>query len=391
MSPRALAFRPVAAPLVGLAMLVALMVLEERSLDAASATLVALSAAVAAAELIPAAAVIFAFAALGLQAFGFFPSVMLSGAAPYVCLPVLFFFAALGWKEPKRWPLPVAAMAAAGMVTVNWFADTTWINFVFGKQLAEAGAFRITVYAFLVFASFSALNLAGWAAATSVRQAAANRLAREQAESRLESTADALVIEQERNRIARELHDVLAHSLAVITAQADGIRYVHRSEPELVEEAAHVIASSARGALQETRRLVQSFGSELEGPAPGAAELPALAKRLQSSGMPVELRADGLEGLSPVQDLTVYRIIQESLTNAFKHGDRKAGATVTVARDSSGLQLKIRSRLADGGTEVPSSGTGRGIPGMRERATAAGGRLTTATNGQLFEVEATLP
>lgn len=64
---------------------------------------------------------------------------------------------------------------------------------------------------------------------------------------------------------------------------------------------------------------------------------------------------------------------------------------MTVAREPRGLRLKIRSRLADGGTELPPSGTGRGIPGMRERATAAGGRLTTVTNGQLFEVEAILP
>ncbi|MDQ0102528.1 signal transduction histidine kinase [Paenarthrobacter nicotinovorans] len=391
MSPRIQALRPAAAPLAGLGMLVALMVLEERSFDSASAVLVALTAAVAAAELVPVPAFVFAFAALGFQAFGIFPSVMLSGATPYVCLPVLFFFATLGWKEPQRWPLPVAAVTAAGLVTVNWFADTAWINFVFGKQLTEASPFRIAVYAFLVFASFSALNLAGWAAAASVRQAVANRMAKEQAESRLESTAGALVIEQERNRIARELHDVLAHSLAVITAQAEGIRYVHRTEPELVEEAANVIASSARSALQETRRLVQSFGSELEGPAPGTSELPALAERLESSGMPVELHTAGLEGLSPVEDLTVYRIVQESLTNAFKHGDREAGAVVTVAREPRGLRLKIRSRLADGGTELPPSGTGRGIPGMRERATAAGGRLTTVTNGQLFEVEAILP
>ncbi|MET4539444.1 signal transduction histidine kinase [Arthrobacter bambusae] len=391
MSTSIQALRPAAAPIVAAAMLVALMILDEHGFDSASAVLFALTAAVAAAELIPVPAFIFAFAALGFQAFGVFPSVMVTGATQFVMLPVLIFFATLGWREPQRWPLPVAAVTAAGMVAVNWFADTSWINFVFGKQLAEAGTFRIALYAFLVFASFTALNLAGWAAAATVRQAAVNRQAKEQAESRLESTAGALVVEQERNRIARELHDVLAHSLAVITAQAEGIRYVHRTEPESVEEAAGIIASSARSALQETRRLVQSFGSELEGPAPGAADLPALAERLHSSGMPVELHTLDLERLSPVEDLTVYRIVQESLTNAFKHGDRSAGATVTAHRDSTGLRLTIRSRLAGGGTEVPPSGTGRGLPGMRERATAAGGHLSAVTNGQLFEVEAILP
>ncbi|MFE4194796.1 sensor histidine kinase [Paenarthrobacter sp. NPDC056912] len=391
MSTSIQAFRPAAAPLAAAAMLMALMILEERGFNAASAVLFALTAAVAAAELVPVPAVIFAFAALGLQAFGVFPPVMLSGASPYVALPALFFFAALGWREPQRWPLPIAAVGVSGLVTVNWFADTTWINYIFGKQLAEAGVLRIAVYAFLVFASLTALTLAGWAAAASVRQASVNRQAKEQAESRLESTAGALVIEQERNRIARELHDVLAHSLAVITAQAEGIRYVCKTEPDSVEEAAGIIASSARSALQETRRLVQSFGSELHVPAPGAADLPALAERLRSSGMPVVLRTAGLEGLSPVEDLTVYRIIQESLTNAFKHGDRAAGATVTANRSDSTLRLSIRSTLADGGTDAPPSGTGRGIPGMRERATAAGGQLTTVTNGQLFEVEAILP
>ena len=114
-------------------------------------------------------------------------------------------------------------------------------------------------------------------------------------------------------------------------------------------------------------------------------------ERLKDSGMPVEIQTAGLEGLSPVENLTVYRIIQESLTNAFKHGDRSAGATVTAEREASGLRLRIRSRLVVGGTSVPASGTGRGLPGMRERATAAGGKLTTVTEGQLFEVEAILP
>ena len=391
MLTRSQSLRPAAAPGAAAAMLVALMILEERGFNPASAMLIALTAAVAAAELVPVPAIIFAFGALGLQAMGAFPSVMFSGATPYVALPLLFFFATLAWREPQRWPVPLAALAASALITVNWFADTTWINFVFGKQLAEAGTLRIAVYAFLVFASFSALNLAGWAAAAAARQAATNRQAKERAELRLESTAVALAIEQERNRIARELHDVLAHSLAVITAQAEGIRYAHRTEPESVEEAAGIIASAARTALQETRRLVQSYGSELEEPAPGAADLHALVERLKDSGMPVEIQTAGLEGLSPVENLTVYRIIQESLTNAFKHGDRSAGATVTAEREASGLRLRIRSRLVVGGTSAPASGTGRGLPGMRERATAAGGKLTTVTEGQLFEVEAILP
>jgi signal transduction histidine kinase len=108
-------------------------------------------------------------------------------------------------------------------------------------------------------------------------------------------------------------------------------------------------------------------------------------------------------GVTPVQELTAYRLIQESLTNAFRHGDRSKGATVSVTSGKDGLAIRVSSAMVAGNpkTGIASSisasrapagtGTGRGIPGMKERATAVGGSLTARTTGTQFDVEALLP
>jgi signal transduction histidine kinase len=95
-------------------------------------------------------------------------------------------------------------------------------------------------------------------------------------------------------------------------------------------------------------------------------------------------------GVTPLQELTAYRVIQESLTNAFRHGDRSKGATVSVKPGQGGLTVRVSSATFEDGT-APSLRTGRGIPGMKERATAVGGSLTVVTAGNQFDVEALLP
>jgi signal transduction histidine kinase len=107
--------------------------------------------------------------------------------------------------------------------------------------------------------------------------------------------------------------------------------------------------------------------------------------------MPVTLDAPALPaGVTPLQELTAYRVIQESLTNAFRHGDRSKGATVSVRSGEGGLTIRVTSALS-GDPLAPSPHTGRGIPGMKERATAVGGSLTAVTAGTRFDVEAVLP
>ena len=180
----------------------------------------------------------------------------------------------------------------------------------------------------------------------------------------MRETATELILEQERNRIAGELHDVLAHSLTVILAQADGIRFIHRTEPETVEEASKVIAESARTALVETRRLIEGFSTEItDHPAHKAEALVILAERLSSSGMPIQIETTGEpREMTPMQHLTVYRLAQESLTNAFKHGDRSQGARMRLVWTDTSLEVRIRSSVITIRTAAPKTAP----PGPRD-------------------------
>jgi signal transduction histidine kinase len=384
-----------AAPATALAVLLALMVLEQRGFNRDSALLVALLSAAAAARLIPLGALAFTAGVLLLQSARMVPGVMLSGVLSYSAIPLAILFAGLGYRGRHRWLLPAFALASAGLITTNWFSDATWVNFVFPPQIYGRGALRTGTYVFLVFGASAAFNLAAWAAALAVNNASRSRRAQLRAETDLQQTVTELAVEQERNRIARELHDVLAHSLTVITAQAEGIRYIHRSEPEAVEESARIIATAARTALVETRHMLENVftadPAPPTSPAPSLGQLGILADQFTASGMPVTVDAPALPpGVTPLQELTAYRVIQESLTNAFRHGDRSKGAAVSVRSGEGGLTVRVTSALS-GGPLAPGPSTGRGIPGMKERASAAGGYLTAVTAGNRFDVEAVLP
>lgn len=385
--------RPLAAPATAVLLLGTLLILEERHFDQNSALLLALLTGVAVAELVPAAALGLVFVALVLQSFKVFPVVLLSGVLSYATIPVVIFFAVIAWQDRNRWVLPGAAVVFAGLTTVNWFTDQTWINFIFGSQLYGRGVLRTLTYAFLILGAFAALNLAAWAVGVAVNNASRSRKAQLAAESRLQETATELALEQERNRIARELHDVLAHSLTVIVAQADGIRFIHRTEPESVEEASTVIAESARTALVETRRLVEGFAAEISGqPAQTVEDLGTIAERLRSSGMPVEIETQGSPwDMTALQELTIYRLAQESLTNAFKHADRSKGARLHLVWTKTSLELRVRSWLIRGEATPPETTSGRGTAGMAARAAAAGGWVETVRSEETFEVLAFLP
>lgn len=386
--------RPLAAPATAVLLLGTLLVLEERHFDQNSALLLALLTGVAVAELVPPAALGVVLVALALQSFKIFPVVLLSGVLSYAAVPVVIFFAAIAWRGRNRWVLPGAAVVFAGITTVNWFTDQTWINFIFGNQLYGRGMLRSLSYAFLILGAFAALNLAAWAVGMAVNNASSSRKAQLAAESRLQATATELALEQERNRIARELHDVLAHSLTVIVAQADGLRFIHRAEPDSVDEASAVIAESARTALVETRRLIEGFATEAsDQPAQRIEDLAALAERLRSSGMPVEIQAEGSPWeMTALQELTVYRLAQESLTNAFKHADRSQGARLHLVWTAESLELRVRSWPVRGKASMPQAApSGRGMAGMAARAAAAGGWVETVCGEETFEVLAFLP
>jgi signal transduction histidine kinase len=201
-----------------------------------------------------------------------------------------------------------------------------------------------------------------------------------------------MAVAEERARIARELHDVVAHALSVIAIQADGADAALEAEPDRARRPLRTIRRSAEEALGEMRRLLgvlRDDGDRLE-PQPGLAQLEGLVERARAAGMPVTLHVDGVpRHVSAGLDLSAFRIVQEALTNVHKHA-RGAPATVRVSWERRALALRIR----DAGTGRPAhvNGDGHGLIGMRERVRLHGGELEAGpVHGGGFEVRAVLP
>ncbi|GAA5062528.1 signal transduction histidine kinase [Thermocatellispora tengchongensis] len=201
----------------------------------------------------------------------------------------------------------------------------------------------------------------------------------------------------ERARIARELHDVVAHNVSVIIVQADGAGYAIDSDPETAKRAVQTISATGRQALAEMRRLVgvlrQDGGPEQEDytPQPGLAQLDALVAQVRESGLAVDLHVSGTPADLPEgEQLTVYRIVQEALTNTIKHGGPGARASVDLAYGPHELVLAIND---DGrGAAAPRSPGGHGLIGMYERVAMYGGTVYTGPRpGGGFQVLARLP
>ncbi|CAA9324282.1 MAG: hypothetical protein AVDCRST_MAG07-1439 [uncultured Frankineae bacterium] len=186
----------------------------------------------------------------------------------------------------------------------------------------------------------------------------------------------ALALEQERARIARELHDVVAHHVCMIVAQARAGQVVLDQDPETVREALRSMEGTGREALTELRRMLDLLRPTPEEPAgwpqPGLDQLPALVGSLVGAGLPVGLQVAGTpRRLSPGIELAAYRIVQESLTNALRHGER-TGTSVRLTFDEDVLAVRVE----DAGTGAPPAGApGRGLVGMRQRAELVGGSL----------------
>jgi signal transduction histidine kinase len=195
----------------------------------------------------------------------------------------------------------------------------------------------------------------------------------------------------ERARIARELHDIVAHHLSVIVLQAAGTRASGRPAGPSLEK----IENSARQALTETRRLLGVLRDPDEdaglGPQPGIGDLGELAASVRAAGLPVHLVIDGDPAALPAAvDVSVYRIVQESLTNVLKHaGPARADVTIGCAADTVTVEVTDNG-MADPGRKVP--GGGHGLAGMRERAAVFGGELAAGPRpGGGFAVRARLP
>lgn len=248
----------------------------------------------------------------------------------------------------------------------------------------------------LVTASAAAIFVLtiAWGIGLIVRQAETTRSSRAE-QFRLEQERLAaertVVVEQERNRIARDMHDVVAHSLAVVIAQADGARYAMATAPQVGETALETIAETAREALLDVRVLLAELRhSQSGGPQPMIGDLGRLVEQMRAAGLAIRFTETGLARPMPAShQIAVYRIVQESLTNALRHGDRSRGVSVSIRWVDRGVMLTVENAVPP---VPPAPSPGHGIAGMRERAELTGGRLTVENRGGgLFRVEALIP
>ncbi|MDP5184885.1 sensor histidine kinase [Blastococcus sp. BMG 814] len=272
----------------------------------------------------------------------------------------------------------VGALLAAARYFGGDFSDSTLIT---------AGAIGVSVVAAWALGDLRRARLQRMAALE--ERAQLLELERDQ-EMRLAATA-------ERARIAREMHDVVAHSLSVVIAQADGGRYAGKADPQAATDALEAIAATGRQALTDMRALLgvlRDGGGEEYAPQPDVAAIPALVEDVRGSGLDVDLIEEGTPQPMPAgPQLAAYRIVQESLTNVLKHAGPAGRAWVRLQWRPDTLELSV---LDDGrgaaAAVTGSDGLGQGLRGMRERAQLHGGRLEAGPrHGGGFGVHAALP
>jgi signal transduction histidine kinase len=202
-----------------------------------------------------------------------------------------------------------------------------------------------------------------------------------------------LAVAEERARIARELHDIVGHSVSVMTVQAAGVRSLLRPDQEREREALLIVEQTGREALAEMRRLVGVLRRPEEAPAlapqPSLEHVERLVAQAREAGLPVELRVEG----EPVQlpaglDLTAYRLVQEGLTNAIKHARAEHAEVVVRYRDGQ-VELTV---VDDGRGDGEGEKGGNGLVGMRERVSVYGGELDAGPRPEGgYKLHATLP
>ncbi|MCZ7415074.1 MULTISPECIES: sensor histidine kinase [unclassified Streptomyces] len=349
-------------------------------------------------------------------------------------VPISVALSVVVWLR-RRWPeamLLLAVAAGLAQLATDVFAvppDFAMLVIVFtvacrevrwASRLALVGAFVGPPLAALRFAEedgstfgdiaalvfFLVCFLLAWVMGDSLRTRRAYYIELEERAARLEREREAqakVAVAAERARIARELHDVVAHNVSVMVVQADGAAYVLDSAPEQTRQALETISGTGRQALAEMRRLLGVLRDDERGeageyvPQPGVEQLTELVEQVRGTGLTVDFRVDGTPRPLPSGvELTAYRIVQEALTNTRKHGGPEAGATVRITYGSDELSLLAeddgRGAQAELYEEGGADGLGHGLIGMRERVGMVGGLLETGPRpGGGFRIRASLP
>jgi signal transduction histidine kinase len=290
------------------------------------------------------------------------PSAVLSYAIGWMC----DMYGLAVWSAPRRFWLGLGAYAVAATATLPFAPD------------ARAGTFFVAV-------AIVAMAL--------VHVVVGDRDRRVRLAERERDVAAREAVVDERARIARELHDAIAHNVSMMVVQAGAERRVLEEAQGSTHEVLETIERIGRGALTEMRRLVGMLRSDAGdplAPQPGLDDLPLLVNQVRDAGLAVDLRVEGERRELPVGiELSAYRIVQEALTNALKHaGDARAAVNVRYGPES--LELEI---VDDGtGAAAPVASGGHGLVGMRERVALYGGRFDAGRRaGGGFAVRVLLP
>jgi signal transduction histidine kinase len=292
-------------------------------------------------------------------------------------LPLLAGLFAAGDRGSRRWTVLVVPAGVAG-----WF----------GPDLLTGADLRATSVAGAVLAT-ALLVGAGAHAATRRRLAESLRERAERAEAQRYQREEH-ARGQERARIAREMHDVVAHKVALISVHAGGLEVNPAAGPEATERTAALIRVTAQEALAELRDVLGVLRDHDGGPgSPGSeplADVAGVVGSWRTAGMDVDLRDDAGR-LPPVTARAVHRIVQEGLTNVHKHAPG-AAASVTVTRDGADVVVQVTNQIATGPALDAGSGSGAGLAGLAERVRTAGGTMRSGpADGGGWHLRARLP
>ncbi|MER5951746.1 sensor histidine kinase [Streptomyces sp. NPDC001904] len=306
----------------------------------------------------------------------------------FAMLVIVYTCAANGTRWSSRLALG-AGLCAAPLAQLRWPEE----------QASALGQLAVTVFTMVPFAL-------AWVLGDSLRTRRAYLAELEERAARLEKEREAqskVAVAAERARIARELHDVVAHNVSVMVVQADGAAYVLDTAPDQAKKALETISGTGRQALAEMRRLlgVLRTGEREKGeeyvPQPDVEQIEDLVTQVRTAGLPVDFKVEGTPRPLPSGvELTAYRIVQEALTNTRKHGGPNAGASVRLVYFDDGLGLLVEDDgkgsphelYEDGGVD----GRGHGLIGMRERVGMVGGTLDAGPRpGGGFRISVLLP
>ncbi|MFE3518330.1 sensor histidine kinase [Streptomyces sp. NPDC059166] len=308
----------------------------------------------------------------------------------FAMLVITYTVATVGERRAARLALG-CALTAAGLSRLRW-----------PDEAPTGGWVQTTGYVVIMTVPF----VLAWVLGDSIRTRRAYFSQLEERAARLEREREAqskVAVAAERARIARELHDVVAHNVSVMVVQADGAAYVMDSSPDQARQALETISGTGRQALAEMRRLLgvlRTGDTEESGeyvPQPDVEQIQELVGKVRETGLAVDFKIEGTPRPLPSGvELTAYRIVQEALTNTRKHGGPDAGASVRLVYFDDGLGLLVEDDgrgaphelYEDGGAD----GAGQGMIGMRERVGMVGGTLDAGPRqGGGFRISALLP